>query len=117
MTGFDGGREKRIYYSQINAGPDRSGRVPQMNFKKRVLFGRIGGFGFGRLRKGQEVGTASGEIAAGMVGKKLGAAGGSLVGVFHDGTALPMAIQIAGYGLAARILLLVSQRKTDRNNA
>lgn len=42
----------------------------------------------------------------------LGAAGGALVGVFHDGTALPMAIQIAGYGLAARLILFLTRGKT-----
>jgi MFS transporter, DHA1 family, multidrug resistance protein len=41
----------------------------------------------------------------------LGAAGGALVGVFHDGTALPMAIQIACYGLAARAALLLSPKE------
>lgn len=38
----------------------------------------------------------------------LGAAGGALAGIFHDGTALPMAIQIACYGLTARGMLLLT---------
>jgi DHA1 family bicyclomycin/chloramphenicol resistance-like MFS transporter len=48
----------------------------------------------------------------------LGAAGGALVGVFHNGTALPMAIQIACYGVAARgILLLTPKRTTNKVDA
>ncbi len=39
----------------------------------------------------------------------LGASGGALVGVFQTGTALPMAIQIACYGLAARGVLLLKK--------
>jgi MFS transporter, DHA1 family, multidrug resistance protein len=39
----------------------------------------------------------------------LGAGGGALTGVFHDGTARPLAIQIACYGLAAQAILLVSR--------
>jgi len=34
------------------------------------MAGRIGGFVLGDLGKGQEVGTASGEIAAGKAGKE-----------------------------------------------
>jgi DHA1 family bicyclomycin/chloramphenicol resistance-like MFS transporter len=41
----------------------------------------------------------------------LGATGGALVGVFNDGTALPMALQIAVYGLAARGVLLLLLRR------
>jgi DHA1 family bicyclomycin/chloramphenicol resistance-like MFS transporter len=44
----------------------------------------------------------------------LGAIGGALVGVFHDGTALPMAMQIACYGLAARGILLLTPKKNGR---
>ncbi len=40
----------------------------------------------------------------------LGAAGGALVGVFHNGTALPMAVQIACYGLAARGILFLAPK-------
>lgn len=40
----------------------------------------------------------------------LGATGGALVGMFHSGTALPMAIQIACYGLLARGILLLTPR-------
>ena len=40
----------------------------------------------------------------------LGATGGALVGVLHNGTAVPMAIQIACYGLAARGILLLTPR-------
>ncbi len=47
----------------------------------------------------------------------LGAVGGALVGVFHDGTAIPMAIQIACYGLAARgALLLTLKRQPQRHH-
>ncbi len=42
----------------------------------------------------------------------LGATGGALVGIFQNGTALPMAIQIAGYGLAARAVLLLTPKRT-----
>jgi DHA1 family bicyclomycin/chloramphenicol resistance-like MFS transporter len=42
----------------------------------------------------------------------LGAIGGALVGAFHDGTALPMAIQIACYSLAARAILLLTPKRT-----
>jgi len=41
----------------------------------------------------------------------LGAAGGAMVGIFQNGTALPMAIQIAGYGLAARGILLLTPKR------
>lgn len=42
----------------------------------------------------------------------LGATGGALVGIFHNGTALPMAIQIACYGLTARAILLLTPKRT-----
>jgi DHA1 family bicyclomycin/chloramphenicol resistance-like MFS transporter len=42
----------------------------------------------------------------------LGAIGGALVGAFHDGTALPMAVQIACYSLAARAILLLTPKRT-----
>ncbi len=42
----------------------------------------------------------------------IGASGGALVGIFHNGTALPMAIQIACYGLAARGILLLTPGRT-----
>jgi DHA1 family bicyclomycin/chloramphenicol resistance-like MFS transporter len=41
----------------------------------------------------------------------LGASGGALVGVFQNGTALPMAVQIACYGLAARAILLLTPKR------
>jgi DHA1 family bicyclomycin/chloramphenicol resistance-like MFS transporter len=41
----------------------------------------------------------------------LGATGGALVGVFHNGTAIPMAIQIACYGLVARGILFVTPQE------
>lgn len=45
----------------------------------------------------------------------LGATGGALAGLFHAGTALPMAVQIACYGLTARgILLLVPKRSAGK---
>ena len=56
-----------------------------------------------------EAGGASALL--GIVQFVLGASGGALVGVFHDGTALPMAIQIACYGLAARGILLLTPSK------
>jgi DHA1 family bicyclomycin/chloramphenicol resistance-like MFS transporter len=40
----------------------------------------------------------------------LGALGGALVGIFHDGTALPMAIQIACFGLVARGILCLTPK-------
>jgi len=40
----------------------------------------------------------------------LGAAGGALVSVLHDGTALPMALQIATYALVARSVLFLLPR-------
>jgi MFS transporter, DHA1 family, multidrug resistance protein len=40
----------------------------------------------------------------------VGATGGALVSVFHDGTALPMALQIAAYGLLARGALWLTPR-------
>jgi DHA1 family bicyclomycin/chloramphenicol resistance-like MFS transporter len=43
----------------------------------------------------------------------LGAAGGALVGILQCGTAIPMALQIAGYGLAARSVLLLAKPKSD----
>ena len=45
----------------------------------------------------------------------LGATGGALAGLFHTGTALPMAVQIACYGLTAKgILLLVPKRSAGK---
>lgn len=41
----------------------------------------------------------------------IGASGGALVGVFHDGTALPVALQIACYGLLAKALLLLTPKR------
>jgi DHA1 family bicyclomycin/chloramphenicol resistance-like MFS transporter len=46
----------------------------------------------------------------------LGAAAGALVGTFHDGTALPMAIQIACYGLAGRGFLLLTPKGPRTND-
>jgi DHA1 family bicyclomycin/chloramphenicol resistance-like MFS transporter len=46
----------------------------------------------------------------------LGAAGGALVGVFHNGTALPMAVQIACYALLARGILLLTPKGTPNAN-
>jgi DHA1 family bicyclomycin/chloramphenicol resistance-like MFS transporter len=45
----------------------------------------------------------------------LGATGGALVGVFHNGTALPMAIQIACYGIAARGILLLTPKRSSQS--
>lgn len=41
----------------------------------------------------------------------LGAVGGALVGVFHNGTALPMAVQILCFSLAARTILLLTPKR------
>jgi MFS transporter, DHA1 family, multidrug resistance protein len=43
----------------------------------------------------------------------LGASGGALASVFHNGTSLPMAIQIACYGLVARGILLLTPRNAS----
>jgi DHA1 family bicyclomycin/chloramphenicol resistance-like MFS transporter len=43
----------------------------------------------------------------------LGAAGGAVVGLFHNGTALPMAVQIACYGLVARGVLFLMPRRAE----
>jgi DHA1 family bicyclomycin/chloramphenicol resistance-like MFS transporter len=40
----------------------------------------------------------------------LGAAGGALVGLWHDGTTLPMALQILCYALLARSILLLTPK-------
>jgi DHA1 family bicyclomycin/chloramphenicol resistance-like MFS transporter len=42
----------------------------------------------------------------------LGASGGALAGIVHNGTALPMAVQIACYGLLARGALLLTPEGT-----
>jgi MFS transporter, DHA1 family, multidrug resistance protein len=57
-----------------------------------------------------EAGRASALL--GIVQFILGATGGALVGVFHTGTALPMAIQIACYSLAARGILFLAPKRT-----
>ena len=59
-----------------------------------------------------EAGLASALL--GIIQFILGASGGALVGTFHNGTALPMAIQIACYGLLARGVLLLTQGKQPR---
>ena len=56
-----------------------------------------------------EAGTASALL--GICQFILGATGGTLVGIFHNGTALPMAIQIACYGLVGRGILLLTPKK------
>ncbi len=43
----------------------------------------------------------------------LGAVAGVLVGVFHSGTAVPMAVQIACYGLGARVILVLARGRTS----
>lgn len=59
-----------------------------------------------------EAGTASALL--GVIQFVLGATGGALVGIFHNGTALPMAIQIACYGLVARGILLLTSIRTEK---
>ncbi|MBN1910848.1 MAG: Bcr/CflA family multidrug efflux MFS transporter [Pirellulales bacterium] len=56
-----------------------------------------------------EAGRASAML--GVVQFLLGAAAGALVGVFHADTALPMALQIALLGLAARAFLLLTPKE------
>jgi DHA1 family bicyclomycin/chloramphenicol resistance-like MFS transporter len=56
-----------------------------------------------------EAGTASALL--GILQYIFGASGGALAGAFHNGTALPMAIQIACYGLMARGILLLSPKR------
>jgi len=58
-----------------------------------------------------EAGGASALL--GIVQYILGALGGALVGLLHDGTALPMALQIACYGLAARGVLLMTPDEAE----
>jgi DHA1 family bicyclomycin/chloramphenicol resistance-like MFS transporter len=43
----------------------------------------------------------------------LGATAGALVGLFHDGTALPMAMQIACFGLLARGILCLTPKRAE----
>lgn len=55
-----------------------------------------------------EAGSASALL--GIFQFTLGATGGALVGLFHDGTALPMALQISVYGLVALGILLLTPK-------
>jgi DHA1 family bicyclomycin/chloramphenicol resistance-like MFS transporter len=57
-----------------------------------------------------EAGSASALL--GTLQSILAATGGALAGMFHNGTALPMAIQIACYGLVARGILLLTPKRT-----
>ncbi len=57
-----------------------------------------------------EAGSASALL--GIFQFVLGAIGGALVGAFHNGTALPVAIQIACFGLVAQGILLLPLKKT-----
>jgi DHA1 family bicyclomycin/chloramphenicol resistance-like MFS transporter len=56
----------------------------------------------------REAGSASSLL--GICQFMIGAAGGALVGVFQDGTALPMAVQIACYAVLARFILLLTPK-------
>jgi DHA1 family bicyclomycin/chloramphenicol resistance-like MFS transporter len=58
-----------------------------------------------------EAGSASALL--GILQFTLGASGGALVGIVHNGTALPMAIQIACYGLAARGILVLTPKRSS----
>jgi DHA1 family bicyclomycin/chloramphenicol resistance-like MFS transporter len=58
-----------------------------------------------------EAGSASALL--GIFQFALAALGGALAGIFHNGTALPMALQIACYGLAARGILFLTPRRTE----
>jgi len=55
-----------------------------------------------------EAGSASALL--GSVQFIIGASGGALAGVFHNGTALPMALEIVCYGLLGRGILLLNRR-------
>lgn len=59
-----------------------------------------------------EAGSASALL--GIFQFAIGAFGGMLAGIFHDGTALPMAVQITCFGLAARGILLLTSRKATQ---
>jgi DHA1 family bicyclomycin/chloramphenicol resistance-like MFS transporter len=48
----------------------------------------------------------------GMLQFAVGAATGAIVGVFHDGTALPMALTIAGCGAFSLLITLASERRS-----
>jgi len=58
-----------------------------------------------------EAGSASALL--GIFQYVIGATGGALAGAFHQGTALPMAMQIICYGVAARALLLLSPKPPE----
>jgi DHA1 family bicyclomycin/chloramphenicol resistance-like MFS transporter len=63
----------------------------------------------------QPFATEAGRASAllGIFQFTLGAAGGALVSVFHNGTALPMAIQIACYGVVALATLFLTPRREE----
>ncbi len=54
-----------------------------------------------------EAGSASALL--GTIQSVIGATGGALVGIFHDGTAFPMATLIAAYGLLAQGIVLLTR--------
>jgi DHA1 family bicyclomycin/chloramphenicol resistance-like MFS transporter len=56
-----------------------------------------------------EAGRASALL--GIIQFVLGSSAGALAGVFHNGTAVPMAVQIACYGVVARGILLVTPKE------
>ena len=56
-----------------------------------------------------QAGVASAML--GMLQFAVGAAAGAVVGVFHDGTGLPMALTIAGCGVISLAITLVGDRK------
>ena len=56
-----------------------------------------------------EAGTASALL--GVLQFTLGAAAGALAGIFNNGTALPMALQIACFALVARSILVFAPKK------
>jgi hypothetical protein len=56
-----------------------------------------------------EAGSASALL--GICQFVLGATRGAPAGLFHDGTTLPMAIQIAAFGLAAREILFLTPKQ------
>ena len=61
----------------------------------------------------RQAGTASALL--GMLQYALGAAAGAVVGLLHNGTALPMAGTVAGCGVCGALVLAVSERLHDRS--
>ena len=94
--------------------PDRIGRFPAFFRRPVPMRHHLGSDSPQRHRHGDAALCRRGRHRfrpAGHLQFIFGATGGALAGVFHDGTALPMALQIACYGLAARGILLLTPKK------